>query len=79
MESDGVNAVISSQNPPGMVEVYVERASQVDESLIEAIALVTTAATNNRIGIMITRLDVGRYIVRAHPEVPFGLTRERHC
>lgn len=64
---------------PGMVEVHVEMASEVDQALTEAVAQVTIAATSNRIGILITRIDAGRYIVRAHPQVPFGLTRQRHC
>lgn len=54
-------------------------ASEVDQALTEAVAQVTKAATSNRIGIMITRLDAGRYMVRAHPQVPFGLTRQQYC
>lgn len=68
-----------SPRAPGMVEVHVEMASEVDQALTEAVAQVTKAATSNRIGIMITRLDAGRYMVRAHPQVPFGLTRQQYC
>lgn len=70
---------VSDQRAPGMVEVHVETAGQIDQALTEAVTHVTPAATSNRMGIMITRLGVGWYIVRAHPQVPFGLTRQQHC
>lgn len=70
---------VSSQLPPGMVEVHVEKGVQVDQALNDAICQVMKAATKHRVGIMVTRLDAGWYMVRAHPEVPFGLTRQQHC
>lgn len=63
---------------PGMVEVLVSEAEELDGALAEAITLVSTAATNHRLGIMVTRVGIGSYVVRAHPEVPFGLIRQRH-
>jgi hypothetical protein len=61
-----------------MVEVHVERAAELDRSLNDAVGVVSKAALDHRMGIMITRIGTGRYIVRAHPDVPFGLTRQMH-
>lgn len=63
---------------PGMLEVHVKQAAEVDDALTMAISVVQEAATEHRTGILITRIDVGRYIVRAHPAVPFGLIRQQH-
>ena len=63
---------------PGMLEVYVEQASEVDDALAKATDVVLKAAIEHRTGILVTRVGVGRYIVRAHPAVPFGLVRQRH-
>lgn len=68
----------SPQTASGIVEVRVERASDIDHALTEAITQVRDAATMHHVGIMVTRLDAGWYIVRAHPEVPFGFTRQQH-
>jgi hypothetical protein len=62
---------------PGMVEVNVSSATDVDHALDEAVAAVRDAAIRHRTGILITRIAPGSYIVRAHPEVPIGLTRQR--
>lgn len=63
---------------PGAVEVRVDHAAQVDTALEEAITVVSPAAAEHQIGIMVTRMGAGVYMVRAHPEVPFGLTRQRY-
>lgn len=63
---------------PGMLEVHVENASEVDTALAKATDVVLKAAIEHRTGILVTRIGVGRYIVRAHPAVPFGLVRQRH-
>jgi hypothetical protein len=63
---------------PGMVEVTIESSSQVDPALEDAVAKVKDAAIHHRTGIMITRTGPGRYIVRAHPAVPWGLIRQIH-
>lgn len=63
---------------PGMLEVNVKHAFEVDDALIKAIDVVQKAAIEHRTGILVTRTDAGRYIVRAHPAVPFGLVRQQH-
>jgi len=63
----------------GVVEVTVERTADLDEALENAISLVTSVAKRRLIGIMVTREGAGRYVVRAHPEVPYGLIRQRHA
>lgn len=63
---------------PGVVEVKIERAMDLDEALQDAVTLVLKVAMEHQTGIMVTRMDVGRYIVQTHPEVPVGLIRERH-
>ncbi|MDQ0801461.1 hypothetical protein [Arthrobacter sp. SLBN-112] len=63
---------------PGMVEVNIDQPSDADQALNEATETVTEAATRYQMGIMITRTGPGRYIVRAHPAVPFGLIRQQY-
>ncbi|MDR6639561.1 hypothetical protein J2Y68_003222 [Paenarthrobacter nitroguajacolicus] len=63
---------------PGMLEVHAKHASEVDDALTKAIDVVKIAATEYKIGILVSRIDAGRYIVRAHPAVPFGLVRQQH-
>ncbi|MFC7846946.1 hypothetical protein ACFUTU_00560 [Arthrobacter sp. NPDC057388] len=62
---------------PGMIEVNVSEASDVDQALENAVASVMDAADRHRTGVMITRTGPGRYIVRAHPTVPHGLIRQQ--
>jgi hypothetical protein len=61
---------------PGVITVEVEHASQVDRALDEAITHVKDTAILHRAGILITRTGPGRYKVRPHQEVPFGLIRQ---
>jgi hypothetical protein len=61
-----------------MVDISVHDASQLDHALNDAIETVKAAAIRHETGIMITRTGPGRYIVRAHPAVPFGLIRQQH-
>jgi len=49
----------------------------VDEALERAIRVVEQAAAEHETGILITQIDTGRYIVRAHPAVPVGLVRQQ--
>lgn len=63
---------------PGMLEVHVKHAFEVDDTLTKAIDAVQKAAVEHRTGILVTRIAAGRYIVRAHPAVPFGLVRQQH-
>lgn len=73
-----MTAAVPQIGSPGMIEVKVDRQSDVDQALEDAIAIVRDAATRHQTGIMITRIGAGRYVVRAHPEVPFGLVRQQH-
>jgi hypothetical protein len=63
---------------PGMVEVNVHSAAEVDPALEEAIAAIRETAAHHRMGILVTRTGAGSYIVRAHPAVPCGLVRQQH-
>jgi hypothetical protein len=62
---------------PGMLEVNVNSAAEVDLALEKAIAVITETATHHRTGVLVTRIGAGSYIVRAHPSVPFGLIRQQ--
>lgn len=61
----------------GMVEVRAEEAGRAREALADAIRVVQEAADRHSIGIMITHVGEGCYVVRAHPAVPHGLVREQ--
>lgn len=67
-----------SKRLPGMVEVNVQNAAEVDSALDEAIALIRETAAHHQMGILITRTGAGSYVVRAHPTVPCGLVRQQH-
>ncbi|MHA7299479.1 hypothetical protein [Pseudarthrobacter sp. MDT3-1] len=60
-----------------MVEINVETLAEVEPTLEEAIQSVSPAAVHYGIGILITRIGLGRYIVRAHPHVPEGFVRRQ--
>ncbi|PTT67099.1 hypothetical protein [Arthrobacter sp. HMWF013] len=64
---------------PGMLEVNVKSAAELDRALEEAIDQTMKAAVHHGTGIMVTRIGTGRYIVRAHPTVPYGLVRQDHA
>lgn len=68
----------SELKTPGMLEIHVNQASEVDEALARATDVVREAAARHQTGILITRIGAGRYIVRAHPAVPLGLVRQQH-
>ena len=63
---------------PGMLEVRVTHSSEIDRALEEAIEQVQHAALQHGTGILVTRIGAGRYIVRAHPQVPCGLVRQKY-
>lgn len=63
---------------PGMVEVNVSSAAEVDKALEETITVITKTATHHHVGILVTRTGAGSYIVRAHPAIPYGLIRQQH-
>lgn len=62
---------------PGMLEVNVTSAAEVDSALEQAIAAITETARHHSTGILVTRIGVGSYIIRAHPGVPYGLIRQQ--
>ena len=74
----GIHSSADRVRFPGMIEVHVERAAELDQALDKAVDIISKAAHEHHTGIMITRIGVGRYVVRAHPDVPFGLTRQVH-
>lgn len=59
-----------------MVEVRVPASRDARETLAGAVQLVRKAADQFSMGIMITYVGEGCYVVRAHPSVPHGLVRE---
>jgi hypothetical protein len=63
---------------PGLVDVKVEKAADLDEAVHDAVTRLLEAATEHKTGIMVTRVGVGRYTVQTHSAVPFGLIRQRH-
>lgn len=74
----GMHASGGGERLPGMLEVHVSKAEGLDQALEEAISEITKAATHHHMGIMVTQTGAGRYIVRAHPAVPYGLIRQQH-
>lgn len=74
--SPGVPATAGTL-PTGMVEVTAEGAAEVDATLEDAIASLTPAAVRHEMGILITQIGTGRFVVRVHPLVPHGLVRRR--
>ena len=84
MDTNGTEAVhrpasraeSASERLPGMLEVNVASADEVERALEEAIAVITQIARHHQVGILITRTGACTYIVRAHPAVPFGLIRQ---
>lgn len=66
------------QASSGVVEVRIDDATDIDNALDEAVAAVKESAMRHRTGILVTKTGPGRYTVRAHPAVPFGLTRQQY-
>lgn len=62
---------------PGMVEVNVTSATEVGRALEHAIAAITETAMHHHTGVLVTRIGVDSYVVRAHPSVPYGLIRQQ--
>lgn len=60
-----------------MVEVFSSDPSLEDHALDAAIVHIEVAATRHNVGIMVTRIGPGHYVVRAHPQVPAGMIRRR--
>jgi hypothetical protein len=64
---------------PGMLEVHVSSAGEVDLALEQAIAVITETAKHHLAGVLVTQIGAGHYIVRAHPAVPYGLVQEKYA
>lgn len=82
MKESGTNQinVDASQRPrpaPGMLEINVSTPAEVESTLEEAVQSVSGAAAHYGMGILITRIGGGRYVVRAHPHVPEGFVRRQ--
>ena len=84
LNKTGPTQRVASQEPdrnkrlPGVIEVNVQNAAEVDLALDEAIAVIRETAAHHRMGVLVTRTGAGSYIVRAHPGVPCGLVRQQH-
>lgn len=63
---------------PGMLEVTTTEEFGRSDALANAIVVVSQAADQHRTGILISRIGLDRYIVRAHPVVPYGLVRHSY-
>jgi hypothetical protein len=63
---------------PGMLDVTVTQAADLSVALANAVDVVSQAAAEHSTGILISRIGTDRYIVRAHPGVPYGLIRESY-
>lgn len=62
----------------GMLALNVDSSADVDPALEDAIAVVAEAAAHHGVGVLVTRIGAGSYIVRAHPAVPIGLIRQQN-
>ncbi|BCW78213.1 hypothetical protein NicSoilC5_02320 [Arthrobacter sp. NicSoilC5] len=61
-----------------MLEVTVAGGAAERERTVDAaIELVTQAARRNDMGIMVTDIGMGQYVVRAHPTVPVDFVRRQ--
>lgn len=78
MRTGGLQSQAEHSRLPGVLEVNVVSAAEVDQALEEAIAIVMATASHHGTGVLVTRIGVGSYIVRAHPGVPHGLIRQQH-
>lgn len=74
MNLDGTSR--GDPSSPGMLEVNVPANEDERRALKEGIEAVTPAAIRHGVGILVTEITAGRYIVRAHPAVPSGYVRE---
>jgi hypothetical protein len=72
-----VGASMQRRPLTGMLEVNVETLAEVEPTLEAAIQSVSPAAVRYGMGILITQIGLGRYVVRAHPHVPEGFVRRQ--
>jgi hypothetical protein len=68
---------VEAPEPPSMIDLHFSSADEVHQGLESAVAtLIETAATDAACGILVTRLNPGRYTVALDDSVPFGETYE---
>jgi hypothetical protein len=72
-----VGASMQRRPLTGMLEVNVETLAEVEPTLEAAIQSVSPAAVRYGMGVLITQIGLGRYVVRAHPHVPEGFVRRQ--
>jgi hypothetical protein len=70
--------VSGASRAPGMLEVTAAEEATLADALENAVAVVSRAADEHRTGILIVRIGSDRYVVRAHPGVPYGLVRHSY-
>ena len=61
-----------------MLEVTATEAAHLSDALGNAVEVVSRAAAEHGIGILISRVGTDSYIVRAHPGVPYGFIRQSY-
>jgi hypothetical protein len=60
-----------------MVELIIDPLEDSEQPLTEAIDTVRAAAIHYGLGILVTRIGAGHFIVRVHPHVPADMIRKR--
>jgi hypothetical protein len=69
---------VESPESPSVIDLHFSNADEVHEGLDSAVAVLieTAAAKDAACGILVTRLNPGRYTVALDDSVPFGETYE---
>jgi hypothetical protein len=62
---------------PESLEVAVRTRSELDSALDAAVRILQPAARQKKVGVAVTRVAPGQYVVALSAEVPYGLTCER--
>lgn len=62
---------------PETLEVSVRTRSELDSALNTAVRTLQPAARAKKVGVAVTRLAPGQYVVALSAEVPYGVTCER--
>ncbi|WP_217496220.1 hypothetical protein [Arthrobacter sp. 24S4-2] len=58
------------------IEVAVQKRQELDDALHKAVDVLMPAARKQRVGISVTRIDVGRYAITLSRDVPYGTTMQ---
>lgn len=62
---------------PESLEVTVRTRSELDSALNAAVRTLQPAARQKKVGVAVTRVAPGQYVVALSAQVPYGLTCER--